>query len=92
MGIVVITVPHRMKYYSKQDQLIGHYRRYEINQIISLFKKYSLSHMRTFGVYGQFMRIAEIQSFNPEKTEENLMNLRTVHLCIKLIRLKVMEE
>jgi SAM-dependent methyltransferase len=75
-GIAVITVPHRMKYYTKQDRLIGHYKRYEIDQIISLFKKYNLYQVRTFGVYGQFMRIADVQSFNPEKTEKNLLNLR----------------
>ncbi len=75
-GIVIITVPHRMKYYTNQDHLIGHYRRYEINQIISLFKKYNLAHIRSFGVYGQLMRIAEIQSANPEKIEISLLNLR----------------
>ncbi len=75
-GIVVITVPHRMKYYTNQDKLIGHYRRYEINQLISLFERYNLFLLRSFGVYGQFMRIADIQSFNPEKTEKNLLNLR----------------
>jgi len=79
-GIVVLTVPHRMKYYSKQDQIIGHYRRYELDQIYSLFKKYNLYEKRTFGVYGQFMRIADIQSFNPEKTEQNLLKLRTRYL------------
>ncbi|TFF89813.1 MAG: SAM-dependent methyltransferase, partial [Promethearchaeota archaeon] len=79
-GIVVLTVPHRMKYYSKQDQIIGHYRRYELDQIYSLFKKYNLYEKRTFGVYGQFMRIADIQSFNPEKTEKNLLKHRTRYL------------
>jgi SAM-dependent methyltransferase len=75
-GIVIITVPHRMKYYTHQDRLIGHYRRYEFPTIISLFEKNSLKVIRTFGVYGQIMRIADIQSSNPEKIETNLLNLR----------------
>ena len=76
-GIAIITVPHRMKYYSNQDKLIGHYRRYETEQILSLFERYDLINIRIFGVYGKFMRIADIQSANPKKTEEFLLNLRT---------------
>jgi len=79
-GIIVITVPHRMKYYTQQDRLIGHYRRYEINKIASLFKKHNLKVIHIFGVYGQLMRIADIQSMNPKKTEENLLNLRRKYL------------
>ena len=75
-GIAIITVPHLMKYYTSQDKLIGHYRRYEISQIISRLKKHDLKCIDMFGVYGQIMRIAYIQSVNPEKTEESLMNLR----------------
>ncbi len=75
-GIAVITVPHRMKFYTTQDSIIGHYRRYEINQIISLFKKFRLRKLKVFGVYGQFMRIADIQSSNPKKIEQNIINLR----------------
>jgi len=75
-GIAVITVPHRMKYYTNQDKIIGHYRRYEIDLIISLFKKYNLKNIRIFGVYGRLMKIADVQSANPEKCEKNLENLR----------------
>ncbi|MFX1393363.1 MAG: class I SAM-dependent methyltransferase [Promethearchaeota archaeon] len=75
-GIAVITVPHRMKYYTNQDQLIGHYRRYEVEQILSLFDKYNLKNLKVFGVYGKFMKIADIQSVNPKKTEETLIKLR----------------
>jgi len=75
-GIVMITVPHRMKYYTNQDRIIGHYRRYEIDQIISLFNKFSLRNLKIFGVYGGLMIIADIQSVNPKKIEENLINLR----------------
>lgn len=75
-GITVITVPHRMKYYTNQDRIIGHYRRYEINQVISLFKKSKLKILKSFGVYGRLMRIAEIQSANPNKLEQHLIKLR----------------
>ncbi|MFX0140357.1 MAG: class I SAM-dependent methyltransferase, partial [Candidatus Hodarchaeota archaeon] len=51
-GIALITVPHRMKYYTNQDRIIGHYRRYEIDQIVSLFNKFNLRNLKTFGVYG----------------------------------------
>ena len=61
----------RMKFYTYQDRLIGHYRRYEIEQLNSLFKKYNLLNVKTFGVYGKFMKIADIQSINPEKTKKN---------------------
>jgi len=75
-GIAVITVPHRMKYYTNQDRIIGHYRRYDIDQIISNFNKFNLRNLKTFGVYGRLMIIADIQSTNPKKIEENLINLR----------------
>lgn len=75
-GIAVITVPHKRKYYTYQDRLIGHYRRYEINQVKELFKKYKLRVVKIFGIYGQLMRIADIQSTNPKRIEENILNLR----------------
>ena len=65
-GIAIITVPRGMKYYTTQDRLIGHYRRYEIPQIISRFRKHDLKCVDMFGVYGQMMRIADVQSVNPE--------------------------
>ncbi|MFX1570947.1 MAG: methyltransferase domain-containing protein [Promethearchaeota archaeon] len=75
-GIAVITVPHRMKYYTTQDKIIGHYRRYEINRILSLFKKFNLKNAKIFGVYGILMIISDIQSINPKKLEDNLIKLR----------------
>lgn len=75
-GIAVITVPHRMKYYKAQDRLIGHYRRYEIEQMLCLFNKYKLKLITTFGVYGKMMKIAVLQSKDPKKLENNLIKLR----------------
>jgi len=78
-GILVITVPHRMKFYTDQDHLIGHYRRYEINELISFFNKFSLKKIRVFGVYGKLMKIAEVQTINPKKVEERLQKLRNLY-------------
>ena len=75
-GILIISVPHRMKYYTNQDRLIGHYRRYEINQLISNFNKFNLMNLKTFVLYGSLMKIADIQTTNPKKIEENLLSLR----------------
>jgi SAM-dependent methyltransferase len=75
-GICIITVPHRIDLYNNQDRLIGHYRRYEIDQIIELFNKNRLRCLRYFNVYGKFMKIAFLQALNPEKTEQKLITLR----------------
>jgi SAM-dependent methyltransferase len=75
-GIAVITVPHRMRYFSTQDKIIGHFRRYEIKQIISYFNNSNLKNLKTFGVYGRLMVITDIQSTNPKKLEKNLIKLR----------------
>ncbi len=87
-GIAIITVPHRKKYYSKQDKLIGHYRRYEINQICSLFRKYHLKLVKMFGIYGSLMKISDLQSINPKTIEHRLQSLREQYessLIFKLI-------
>ncbi|MBY9007920.1 MAG: class I SAM-dependent methyltransferase [Candidatus Lokiarchaeota archaeon] len=75
-GYLIITVPHRMKYYSDQDKIIGHYRRYELVQIIELLDNYNLKILKTFGVYGQLFRITEIQSYRPKEVEEQINKLR----------------
>jgi len=85
-GIAVVTVPHRMKYYTTQDRLIGHYRRYEIEQILYLFKKYKLRLITTFGVYGKMMKIVAIQSKDPKKLENNLIKLRNRYESNNLFR------
>ncbi|MFX1239447.1 MAG: methyltransferase domain-containing protein, partial [Promethearchaeota archaeon] len=75
-GVVLVTIPHSMKNFSKQDEIIGHYRRYELDQIVEMFKENGLKPFKTFGVYGQLMRIEKIQSKDPEKLEDNLTKLR----------------
>jgi ubiquinone/menaquinone biosynthesis C-methylase UbiE len=78
-GLLIITVPNRMKYFTYQDKLIGHYRRYEIEQFLLLLKKYRLKKLRTFGVYGKLMRIADIQSKDPLKIEKDITKLREMY-------------
>ncbi|TFG14380.1 MAG: class I SAM-dependent methyltransferase [Promethearchaeota archaeon] len=75
-GILIITVPHRMKFYTQQDKLIGHYRRYEVDELFSVFSKFHLRNIKIFGVYGKLMKIADIQSTNPQRVEKNLQKLR----------------
>ncbi len=76
-GILIISVPHKMKYYSQQDIMIGHYRRYELSEIIKLFKPFGFHELCSFGIYGQIMRFAQFsQKSNPEKLEKNLSILR----------------
>ncbi len=75
-GIVVATVPHREIFYSNQDKIIGHYRRYEIDRIRTLFCAYNLKLISIFGVYGRLMRISLIQGSNPKQTEESIQKLR----------------
>lgn len=75
-GLVMITVPHRMRFYTNQDKLIGHYRRYEKNHLISLFEDSKLKLLKFFGVYGKLMKITNIQSASPDKVEQSIINLR----------------
>jgi len=75
-GLCVITVPHRMAFFTPQDTICGHVRRYEYPQIQKLFQDKGLRQLMMFPVYGQFMRAQYVQEANPQKTEESLNNLR----------------
>lgn len=75
-GICIITVPHRKDYYTEQDQIIGHYRRYEIGSLIKCFRKNHLICIRCFNVYGKLMKFAFLQTLDPMKTEKQLILLR----------------
>jgi SAM-dependent methyltransferase len=75
-GNLIVTVPHRMKYYSYQDQLCGHMRRYEFDQIKSMFTKRGLTYLTHFPVYGMILKSMDVQGASPEKTEGGLNNLR----------------
>ncbi|KKK41296.1 hypothetical protein LCGC14_1215970 [marine sediment metagenome] len=86
-AIIIISVPHQMKHFTTQDIIIGHYRRYEIDQIIQLFAQQKLRCLTYFGVYGRLMRISDIQSANPEKIESGLINLRKKYETKKLFRI-----
>ncbi|TFG04311.1 MAG: class I SAM-dependent methyltransferase [Promethearchaeota archaeon] len=78
-GLLIITVPHRKICYSDQDRIIGHYRRYDLEQIIDLMKKHNLKVIRSFGIYGPLMKISEIQASHPQKVEEKILSLRFLY-------------
>ncbi len=75
-GILLLSVPHRMKFYSYQDMIIGHYRRYELKGLVNLFEQYNMEYLRYFGIYGQAMRVQLFQAANPDQTERKLLELR----------------
>lgn len=75
-GLLVITVPHRMEYFTEQDRICGHVRRYEYSDIQEMFTSRGLQELTVFPVYGQFMKAQAVQEANPEKTEQSINNLR----------------
>lgn len=85
-GIVIISIPHKMKYYHNQDKIIGHFRRYEIDEILRLFEVNRLRCLNYFGIYGQLMRISYLQQLRPKKTEINLKKLRANYSSNRLFK------
>jgi SAM-dependent methyltransferase len=76
-GILLISVPHRKKFYTYQDTLIGHYRRYELDELTTLVTSSpSMRYLSHFGIYGQLMQVQRIQAANPDETENSIYNLR----------------
>ncbi|TFH26250.1 MAG: class I SAM-dependent methyltransferase [Promethearchaeota archaeon] len=75
-GILLLYVPHRMKFYSYQDMIIGHYSRYELQGLRNLVELHNMEYLRYFGIYGQAMRVQLFQAANPEQTERKLLELR----------------
>lgn len=86
-GLCVITVPHRKDFYTVQDKIIGHHRRYEIEEIIKIFDKYHLKCIQYFNVYGRMMRFVYFQTLNPKKTEDKLISLRLKYKTNRLFKL-----
>lgn len=83
---LIITVPHGMKYFSAQDKMIGHYRRYEIKDLIIQFRRLNLKKIKIFGIYGRFMKFADIQSSAPRSIENNIVRLRDWYVKFSLFR------
>jgi SAM-dependent methyltransferase len=76
-AVSVISVPHRKAYFTKQDILIGHYRRYNIPELINLLRKSGIKKIiEIFGVYGLIMKVSFVQSRDPKQFEEGLLKLR----------------
>jgi len=85
-GILIITVPHGMKYYSNQDKIIGHYRRYETRDLILIFREMGFQMLKIFGVYGRLIAISRIQSSHSKKVEESILKLRDLYSNNKLFQ------
>ena len=76
-----------MRYYTQQDSMIGHYRRYEMSDLTRLFvTEGHLKEISVFGVYGQAMKSQFFQKSNPEKTEQGLKNLRSKYRIDPIFR------
>ncbi len=75
-ALIIMTFPHSMRYYTAQDKLIGHYRRYELSDVPSLLKAVQFKLLKIFGIYGRFMKVATVQSSSPDKVESNIQKLR----------------
>ncbi len=75
-GYLVVTVPHRKCYFTEQDTICGHVRRYEYEELKDLFLPLGLEEVTKFPVYGQIMKIQAVQEQDPQGTEEALMRLR----------------
>lgn len=48
-GVVILTVPGGMKYWSKQDEVAGHYRRFEYEEFSKLIKQTGLTITKHYG-------------------------------------------
>jgi ubiquinone/menaquinone biosynthesis C-methylase UbiE len=85
-GYLLITAPHNMKYFDRQDMMIGHYRRYELKEFKRIFIDRNFRIIKVFGVYGQLFKISKFQQFEPQAVEEGLISLRTLYQSSKLFR------
>jgi ubiquinone/menaquinone biosynthesis C-methylase UbiE len=86
-GILIVTVPHKMGYFSQQDKIIGHYRRYELSELKILFEGQNLKLVKILKIYGRLMRISDIQSKDPEGIESSLTSLRVKYERNKFFRI-----
>jgi ubiquinone/menaquinone biosynthesis C-methylase UbiE len=75
-GIIILTVPHKKKYFTDQDIICGHFRRYEYEDIINLLPKSGLREIITFPIYGQLMKVQFLQKIDPKGTERKIYDLR----------------
>lgn len=76
-AVAVISIPHRKAYFTNQDVIIGHFRRYEIKELIDLLHKNGITQIiKIFGVYGLLMKVSTVQSYSPEQVEKRLLKLR----------------
>ncbi|MFO7797574.1 MAG: class I SAM-dependent methyltransferase [Promethearchaeati archaeon] len=75
-GTLILSIPQGINFYSAQDRLIGHYRRYELKSLVKILNQNALKIKKVFGIYGKLFKLTEIQSFNPNKIEDSIIHLR----------------
>jgi len=83
---LILTVPHKMRYFDKQDKLIGHYRRYEIKHLKKVFLDRNYRVIDVFGVYGQLFKISKIQKYDSARIEEGIINIRDRYISSVFFR------
>ncbi|MBD3197077.1 MAG: methyltransferase domain-containing protein [Candidatus Lokiarchaeota archaeon] len=75
-GVLFITIPQHMKIFSIQDKLIGHFRRYDLKELIYKLEELGFQVIRNFGIYGRLFRITDLQKINHKGVETQIRNLR----------------
>ena len=56
-GQLILSVPSRMKYWSVHDEIVGHLRRYEKDQLIQLLKNNGFSHIEVLSYGFPFINV-----------------------------------
>lgn len=59
-GQIILTVPSRMKYWSIHDEIVGHIRRYEKDEIIELFSKEGYTNIQVLSYGFPFVNLLRL--------------------------------
>jgi hypothetical protein len=91
-GYFIATFPHKKLYFANDDRLVKHYRRYEIQEIKSLFRKAGLKTIYFQKVLGPLEKIIMISmacifSIFPESNSDAALTLFSSKLNILLLKI-----
>lgn len=70
-GQVILSVPSRMKYWSVHDEIVGHVRRYEKNELYSLAKKAGLDNIKIISYGFPFLNLLRFLRIGLAKAQKN---------------------
>jgi SAM-dependent methyltransferase len=59
-GTLIVTVPHRKRYFTNDDHFVNHYRRYEISEIKSRLRSCGLNPVHTQKILGPLEKVTMI--------------------------------